>query len=232
MAHALGRKTAGSLFALCAALASEAQAQPLPERVPSVRIDIDLGVPFSLAAPGTGVDGSYLGVGAALRVATRSGVGVLMSTGVAGRLGDSTASVVTPYLTGSVIDLMAFYRFGSASRDLSGLGLDLSLGVSYGDLTWNGGHGAYTQDCSGLSLNCREVELSPYTSPPPSFKSGSRIGPALGLGVDVRAGAFVIGLNVTYRALFFNGAAPPLATESDPVSAVSLFLHVGFGFAL
>ena len=139
---------------------------------------------------------------------------------------------MTPYVTGSVIDLMVFYRVGSANRDLSGLGLDLSVGFSSADLTWNAGHGAYTQSCPYLSLDCRETELSPYDASSASFRSGSRIGPALGIGVDARAGAFVIGLNATYRALYFEGSAAPLAKESDPVHTVSLFFHLGFGFAL
>ncbi len=199
---------------------------------PSVRVDLDLGAPFILSAPGTGLRESALGGVAALRFATRSGFGASVSVGGAGRLDMSRGSVVEAYVSGWTVDVMALYRVRLAGDDRRGLGVDVAAGLSSANLSWHEGHGAYSGDCGWFSWSCTETLVTPYTAPPRSFTSGARVGPALGLGVDGRAGAFVGGFNVTYRALVYNGDAAPIAAEPAAVHAVTAFGHVGFGFSL
>lgn len=217
------------VFPLAAVASAEVHAVRPP---PRVRVDLDLGAPFVLSAPGTELRESSLGGVAALRVATRSGLGASVSVGGAGQLHFSRSSLVESYVSGWMVDVMALYRFRLVGDDRRGIGVDVSAGLSSAHLNWNDGHGAYSGDCGLFSWSCTETLVTPYTSPPRSFTSGARVGPALGLGVDGRAGAFVGGFNVTYRALVYNGDAAPIAAEPDAVHTVTAFGHLGFGFSL
>ncbi len=202
---------------------------------PTLRADLTVSFPFSMFAPGTNLDASGLGAGATLRVVTRWGVGLGWSYGGAGRISISMRAPTTveeAYVSGALSDMMALYRQRLLGDLRRGLAIDILAGVSFGNLNWNPGHSAYAGNCGWLSWNCTETVVTEYVPPPQTFSSGQRVGPALGLNFDGRAGAFVGGLGVTWRALYYNDAVPPSVRDEGPVHVVTVSAYAGVGLTL
>lgn len=149
-----------------------------------------------------------------------------------GKVRDVLAAVTEILAAGALSDVMALYRQRLLGDLRRGLAIDILAGVSFGNLNWNPGHSAYAGNCGWLSWNCTETVVTEYVPPPQTFSSGQRVGPALGLNFDGRAGAFVGGLGVTWRALYYNDAVPPSVRDEGPVHVVTVSAYAGVGLTL
>ncbi len=212
--------------------ASVASAEVQYGGAPRARIDCGFSPGYLIAAPGTGANANFLGVGTSVRFALRSGFGAVVTAGATvGGLGSDT-TVVEASVYGAAIDAMALYRLRPLGHDRRGLGIDLSLGLSTAHLFWDGGHSAYSKSCGWFDWNCDATLVTEYISPPQAFTSGQRVGPALGLGLAGRYEGFVAGVDVVYRALAFTDSSVPVAAEPSVVHVISAYGYVGFGFSI
>lgn len=202
---------------------------PSPRPPPTLRVDLAAHFPYVLTAPGTGLAGSALAAGVSLRGATRWGVGLALTFGGGGQYEVSLGPdqrLKEAFVNAMLGDVMGLYRVRLVGNDRRGLAIDVLAGVSFGRVEWNAGHGAST-GCTWLG-GCSSV--TEYVSPLQTFSTGQRIGSALGLSFDGRAGAFVGGLGVTWRALYYNDSTAPRVTDDGPVHIVTVSAHAGVGF--
>lgn len=200
---------------------------------PAVRVDVELAFPSMLVPLGAGVRAGPLGAGAGLRVATRVGFGGHVRFSGAGSLGTNYSSVETAHAEGWFLDLAALYRWRPVGDDRVGMGVDLSVGVSAANVSFERGHSAYADPCGWISFggNCNRTVAIEYTSPPQSFSTGERVGPSLGLSLDGRIRALVFGVSATYRALVYTGDHR-IAAEPAALSVLTVAGYAGVGFTL
>ncbi len=205
---------------------------------PAARVDLTASFPFLLFAPSTALRESSFGAGATLRLATRSGFGAAFAFGGAttlslGSLDSRNTPLLEAYISGALGDVMALYRLRPVGTDHRGFAIDILAGVSVGDLQWRRGHSATTSNCGwSFFSSCEVTTVTEYVNPPQTFSSGRRIGPALGLSFDGRAGTFLGGVSVTWRALYYIDPASPTVRDDGPVHVVIAQAYMGFGFSL
>lgn len=200
---------------------------------PAVRVDFELAVPSVLVPLGAGVRASPLGAGVGVRLASRSGFGGHARFSGAGSLGTSYGTVETAHAEGWFLDLAALYRWRPVGDDRTGMGVDLSVGLSAANMSFDRGHSAYADPCGLISIfgNCNRTVVTEYVSPEASFSSGRRVGPALGVSLDGRVKALVFGVSATYRALVYTGDSP-IAAEPAALSVLTVAVYAGLGFSL
>ncbi|TAK22988.1 MAG: hypothetical protein EPO40_27325 [Myxococcaceae bacterium] len=227
------RVFAGLGFAVAAMFALPtrgASAQALSP--PRARLDVDFGYPGLIAAPGAGIRPS-LAAAVGVRFVTRPGFGVGVAFAGAGDLSSNTGtSVETAHPEGWLFDATAIYRLRPLGDDRTGLGIDLAVGASLGNLGWDPGHSAYDRACGLFALACNAVETVHYASPAPTYTTGGRVGPVVALGVDGRIRGLVFGVGATYRALVYYGDRAPVDAEPAALHVVTATAHLGFGLSL
>lgn len=115
-----------------------------------------------------------------------------------------------------LVDSAYLHRLRLAGNDRLGLGLDLTAGITAGEVS-------FYQPTGGLCFsNC------PRPDPVEErVADGAQIGPNFGAALDFRAYGFVLGIDVRYRALLGLEAQPGDRVDQHAFSASA---SLGFGF--
>lgn len=185
----------------------------------AVRADPELRLDVAFPAFGFAVasfEGAPVYVGGHVTVAHRSGHGVRVGAGAALDTGGSFLGSHPAHGDAWMLDVDYVYRLRLVGNDRMGLGLDLSGGVSGGEVRFH-------QATSGFCWsNC---------GAPPAVEEhvadGAHLGANVGASLDLRLTGFSFGIDLRYRPTF------ALEAQAGDELAQHLFTataYLGFGF--